>query len=97
MSDPYLILGLTEEADSQAVERAYHAAIRACPPERDPERFGAIRTAYEQLRTSRDRLSYELFDTSAPTLLDILDRAAPVGAPRRPEPALLQALLRGDA
>jgi curved DNA-binding protein CbpA len=97
MRDPYLLLGLNQDADSDAVERAYHAAIRQCPPERDPERFAAIREAYEQLRTQRDRLGYELFDTSAPTPMDVLDRAAPVGARRRPNVTQLQALLRGAA
>ena len=95
MPDPYLILGLDADADDDAVQRAYHEAIRRCPPERDAERFAAIRCAYEQLRTLHDRLSHELFDTAPPEAVDILERAAPVGPPGRPDVALLQALLRG--
>jgi len=97
MRDPYLILGLAPDADDAAVERAYHAAIRRCPPERDAERFSAIREAFERVRTERDRLAYELFDRTPVEPADILDRAAPVGEPRRPDAAMLQALLRGDA
>lgn len=97
MQDPYVILALDADADDDAVARAYHDAIKRCPPERDAERFAAIRSAYERLRTERDRLSYELFDTTPPTVADILDRAARVDAhPKRPDQSQLQALLRGD-
>lgn len=96
MRDPYLILGLEADADDAAVERAYHDAIRRCPPERDAERFSAIRAAFEMLRTERDRLAHELFDHTPVEPADILDRAAPVGPPRRPDAAMLQALLRGN-
>jgi curved DNA-binding protein CbpA len=97
MRDPYLILGLDRRADDAAVERAYLDAIKRCPPERDAERFSAIRTAYEQLRTHRDRAAFDLFDTTPPAPADILDKAAPVGAPGRPERGLLEALLRGES
>jgi curved DNA-binding protein CbpA len=96
MRDPYLILGLDPEADDDAVERAYHEGIRRCPPERDAERFAAIRAAYEQLRTHRDRLAHELFDTTPPDSGDVLEKAAPVGSPARPGRDVLEALLRGD-
>ncbi len=96
MRDPYLILGLTPDANDAAVERAYLDAIKRCPPERDAARFSAVRTAYEQLRTARDRSAHALFDTTPPAPADILERAAPVGAPARPERTLIEALLRGE-
>jgi curved DNA-binding protein CbpA len=95
VSDPYLILGVPEGADDAAVHAAYLAAIKACPPERDPQRFAAVRQAYESLRTRRDRLAHELFDREPPTVQELLDRAAPAGLPGRPTPALFAALLRG--
>jgi len=97
MRDPYLILGVDRNADDAAVERAYLDAIKRCPPERDAERFSAIRTAYEQLRTRRDRAAFNLFDITPPAPADILDKAAPVGTPGRPERGLLEALLRGES
>jgi len=97
MRDPYLVLGLSTDADDDAVERAYLEAIKRCPPERDAARFSAIRTAYEQLRTRRDRAAFDLFDTTPPAAIDILDKIAPVGAPARPERSLLQTLLRGES
>lgn len=96
MRDSYLILRLAADADDEAVEHAYREAIKRCPPERDAEQFAAIRSAYEQLCNARGRLGYELFDTTPPCVADLLDRAAPVDKPRRPDQSLLQALLRGD-
>lgn len=95
MSDPYLVLGLAPDADDAAVHAAYLAAVKACPPERDPRRFESLRAAYESLRTRRDRLAWGLFDKTPPTLADCLDRAGPVGAPGRPARELLATLLRG--
>jgi curved DNA-binding protein CbpA len=95
MSDPYVILGLAPDADDEAVRRAYLAAVALCPPERDPKRFESLRAAYEALRTRRARLAQALFDQTPPTLADILDKAEPVGAPRRPPRRLLNTLLRG--
>jgi len=96
MIDPYLILGVSRDADDAAIHRAYHEGIKRSPPERDRERFEALREAYEALRTRRDRLAYALFDTTPPTPGEILDKAAPVRAPVRPDVALLRGLLRGE-
>ncbi len=96
MSDPYLTLGVPADADDAAIHTAYLAAVKACPPERDRKRFEAVRGAYEAIRTHKDRLAHELFDTSPPTLSELLDRAAPVEAPGRPAPELFAALLRGE-
>jgi curved DNA-binding protein CbpA len=96
MSDPYLTLGVPADADDALIHAAYLAAVKACPPERDLKRFEAVRGAYEAIRTRKDRLAHELFDTSPPTLSELLDRAAPVGAPGRPTPELFAALLRGE-
>ena len=96
MSDPYLILGLAPDADDAAVRSAYLAAVAACPPERDPHRFEALHSAYEALRDRRARLAQALFDQTPPTLGDMLDKAEPLGAPRRPQRDLFDALLRGE-
>lgn len=96
LRDPYLILGATEDADDAAIEAAYLAGLKRWPPERDAARFNALREAYEQLRTRRQRLAQQQFDFTPPTLEDILERAGPVGPPRRPDRDLFAALLRGD-
>lgn len=95
MRDPYLILEVSQDADDEAIHAAFMAAIKRCPPDRDPAAYDERRKAYETLRTRRDRLAYELLDRSVPEPRDILDRAFPVTAPRRPGRDLFQALLRG--
>jgi len=98
MSDPYLVLGITREADDDAIRAAYLAAVKECPPEQDRRRFQAVRAAYEVIRTHKDRLSFDLFDTTRPTAAELLDRAAPVQQTAdRPGQALFSALLRGGS
>ncbi|MBK5938655.1 J domain-containing protein [Halochromatium roseum] len=75
MADPFLVLGIDSDADDAAVETAYRSAIKRCPPDRDPSAFQAVREAYEQLRTRRDRIAYRLFETAPPQPIDILRRA----------------------
>jgi curved DNA-binding protein CbpA len=95
MSDPYVTLGLTQDADDAAVRRAYLGAVSTCPPERNPDRFQALRAAYEAIRDRRARLAQALFDRTPPTLSDALDKVEPLGTPGRPGRALFDALLRG--
>jgi len=59
--DPFAILGLEETADDEAVRAAYLRAVRASPPDRDPEGFRRIRAAYEALRDTESRLALRLF------------------------------------
>jgi len=96
MSDPYLVLGVAPGVDDATIHAAYLAAVKACPPERDLPRFEAVRSAYEAIRTRRARLAHPLFDTYPPSTAELLDRAAPLQAPRRPSAELFAALLRGE-
>jgi len=96
MRDPYLILGVSQDADDDAIHAAFLDAIKRCPPDRDPAAYDERRKAYEALRTRRDRLAYEMFDRALPDPRDILDRSFPVTAPGRPGRDLFQALLRGE-
>ena len=97
MNDPYLILGVADDADDAAIHAAYLALVRDCPPERDPQRFQQLRAALEKIRTHRDRVALEMYDTTPPDIDDILARAAPTEAGKRPSMALMAALLRGEA
>lgn len=94
MSDPYLTLGVTPEADDATIHAAYLVALKACPPERDRIQFEAMRNAYESIRTHRARLAHALFDSSPPSITEILHRAAPLQAPKRPNFALFTSVLR---
>src|SRR5438105_2621579 len=62
MSDPYEILGLPHDADDQVVRNRYLELVRKFTPERNPERFAAIRAAYESTRDLDTRLRHRLFE-----------------------------------
>ena len=59
--DPYGVLGLDRQASEAEIKRAYFQLVRQFPPEREPEKFRDIRTAYEQLRDAESRARIALF------------------------------------
>lgn len=63
MTGPHDVLGLPAEADEAAVRRRYLELVREFPPERDPDRFAAIRAAYDELRDPTRHLSRRLFSS----------------------------------
>ena len=84
LSNPFNVLGVAETADDAAIKKAYLQKVREYPPERAPERFQAIRTAYEAIKTRRDRLSYRLFEHETPDPARLVASALQIGARRRP-------------
>lgn len=99
MRDPYLLLGVPEDADDAAVHTAYLKAVATCTPDADPKGFQALRAAFESIETQRKRLSHEYMDSRPPEALDMLDILAPLDPKeaRRPTLAQLQALLRRES
>jgi len=76
MTGPYRVLGVPADADDAAIRAAYLAAIRACPPERDRQRFENVRAAFEAIANARARLAHALFDAAAPDMAEVLDIVA---------------------
>ena len=62
MADPYEVLGLPADSDDESIRRRYLELVRQFPPERNPEKFAAVRQAYESLRDLNTRLRYRLFE-----------------------------------
>jgi curved DNA-binding protein CbpA len=62
MSDPYEVLGLSPESDDEAIRRRYLELVRRWSPEHHPEKFAAIRSAYESLKDVTTRLRHRLFE-----------------------------------
>jgi curved DNA-binding protein CbpA len=62
MNDPYAVLGLPPEADDEAIRQRYLELVRRFTPEGNPDRFAAVRAAYEQLRDLDSRVRYRLFE-----------------------------------
>ena len=83
MQNPFTVLDVVETADDDAIKKAYLQQVREHPPERDPERFQAIRAAYEAIKTRRDRLRYRLFQRQTPDPAGLVATALHPGPARR--------------
>jgi DnaJ domain len=72
MTDPYAELGLPADADDDAIRRRYLELVKQFSPERHPEKFAAIRRAYESLRDLETRLKYRLFEAGKDESIDAI-------------------------
>jgi curved DNA-binding protein CbpA len=64
--NPYLVLGVTLEADDPTIRQAYLAAIKESPPDTHPVRFQAVSQAYEKIKNESSRHKYYLFNQECP-------------------------------
>jgi len=95
MNDPYAILGLTQDATDAMIREAYLAMARQFTPENQPERFAAIRAAYEAIRDLDKRARHRLYEKGKTETIDaILEDAACRTLRRRPSLDSLFATLR---
>lgn len=72
MLDPYATLGLPADSDDDTIRRRYLELVRQNPPERQPEKFAAIRKAYDSLRDLDTRLRFRLFEAGKNETLEAL-------------------------
>lgn len=63
---PYELLGVDSNADDKAIRSAYLELIKTYSPDRAPERFKEIASAYETVKDEKKRLEYYLFNTDVP-------------------------------
>ena len=96
MTDAYEVLGLPAEADDDTIRRRYLELVRQFSPEHHPEKFSAIRAAYEQLKDLNTRLRYRLFEAGKKDSIDgLIEEVACRSARRRiPLKTLLSTVLR---
>jgi curved DNA-binding protein CbpA len=55
----YSSLELSPHADAEEIKRSYFRLIRKYPPQKEPEKFQAIREAYETLSDPKARANYD--------------------------------------
>src|SRR5437588_9709785 len=72
MADPYAVLGLPADSDDETIRRRYLELVRQFSPEHHPEKFSAVRQAYESLRDLNTRLRYRLFEAGKQESVDKL-------------------------
>lgn len=70
MSNPYEVLGLAADSDDDTIRRRYLELVKQFSPERHPEKFAAIRSAYESLRDLDTRLRHRLFESGKQESID---------------------------
>jgi DnaJ-class molecular chaperone len=61
VTDPFTTLGVGADATDAEVRAAWLAAVRAHPPDRDPEGFQRAREAFELLSDQEVRVARRLF------------------------------------
>ncbi len=83
MTDPHEVLGLPADCDDEAIRRRYLELVRQYAPEHHPERFAAIRSAYESLRDLNTRLRFRLFEAGKKENIDALLEELECRNPRR--------------
>lgn len=92
---PYTVLGVAHDTTDEEVEARYQELVKRWPPHAAPQRFRAIREAYEALRDAQARLETRLryFDATGRALEDPAGYPAP-GPRRRVSPEALAELVR---
>jgi curved DNA-binding protein CbpA len=83
MPDPYSVLGLPPDSDDETIRRRYLELVRQFSPEHHPDRFAAIRRAYENLRDLDTRLRYRLFEAGKHESVDAIIEEIICRSPRR--------------
>jgi curved DNA-binding protein CbpA len=81
--DPYGVLGIDDDADDDAIRRRYLELVKEFPPERHPERFAAVRAAYERLKDLDARVRHRLFEQGKRDGMDELIEELACRTPRR--------------
>jgi curved DNA-binding protein CbpA len=73
MPNPFELLEVTPDTTDEVVRLSYLDKIKEHPPDRDPRGFEQVRSAYEQIKDSRARLEFLLFDPACgDTIEDII-------------------------
>jgi curved DNA-binding protein CbpA len=83
VDDPYEVLGLPGDADDAAIRARYLELVRQFSPEHHPERFAAIRSAYESLRDLDTRLRHRLFEAGKRDTIEAIVEEVECRSPRR--------------
>ena len=83
MSDPYAVLGLSPDSDDETIRRRYLELVRQFSPEHHPEKFAAVRAAYESLRDLNTRLRHQLFEAGRKETVDAIVEEIACRSPRR--------------
>jgi len=94
MKTPYEILGVAADAGDAEIKLAYLQKVKDSPPDRDPEKFQTLHSAYESIKDNKSRVSHALFHVPASDFDALLDEALDTMQTLRLEPEQFDKLLR---
>lgn len=83
MSDPFQVLGLSPESDDEAIRRRYLELVKQFPPGQHPEKFAAVRQAYDKLRDLPTRVRSRLFPSREADTIEKIIEEISCQSPRR--------------
>jgi curved DNA-binding protein CbpA len=83
MTDPYAVLGITPESDDDTIRKRYLELVKQFSPEQHPQRFAAIRAAYDVVRDLNRRVGYQLFEAGRNDSIDQIIEEIACRTPRR--------------
>jgi len=75
MKTPYELLDVAADAGDAEIKLAYLQKVKDNPPDRDPERFQSIHSAYEAIKDHKSRISHALFNVPAADFDGLLEQA----------------------
>lgn len=90
--DPFSLLGVSEDATDADIKRAYLALVRRHSPESEPERFEAIRAAYDAIADRNRRLSLRWLRPQGRALHRLKQALLASGTPADPSAATAAAV-----
>lgn len=59
---PYMILGVSPQADDATIRRAYLELVKKNPPDHNPAKFSRVNAAFELIKDQKSRIAFDLFD-----------------------------------
>ncbi len=83
MADPYTVLEVSPDAADETIRQRYLELARRFPPEQNPERFAAVRAAYEKVKDLNSRAMFRLFEAGRDDTIDAIIEEAACRTPRR--------------
>ena len=83
MFDPHSVLGVEPDADDETIRRRYLELVRQFTPEHHPEKFAAVRGAYEKLKDLDTRVRHRLFEQDKNDGIDELIQELATRMPRK--------------
>ncbi len=93
MQTPFEILEVAEDANDEAIKKAYLKKVKEYPPEHNVEAFQRFRNAFEQIQNEKQRRNHRLFHREKADFDCLLRQSLVPVAVQRPDADLLAGAL----